>query len=432
MENILRNAFYEETDEVFQEIEDCLLEIDSQGSTKTRIDNLFRYVHTLKGSSATMGIEDMAKLTHHLEDVMGKARDGDFELTKEMVSWIFSCLDELRIKVDKHKKDETYEIDVEKFIYSPKLSFTDAKNNGDINKTPNTPSGQQDTGGIKLLNLEERIYKIKIGLRPDSELVGARLYVVLDRLKKEGRIHSTSWEGIEPEEVEGQKFEIVFVSQLMRKEIEELILEVSNIEKIDIAEIDKPNKEENRGHGEEGIQSVIRVSIDKLDKLLRIVEELSVDKERLKQVMGAVEQKYGKDGDVKNLVKLVKQIDFIGNEMQETVMSTRMYTLDSVFRRFPRMVRDLSIKQGKEIELELEGESTELDRSIIEKIVDPLTHIVRNSIDHGIEKPDEREQCGKNRRGIIKLSAGQEDGHIYISAKDDGRGIEIEKLKQNA
>ena len=165
---------------------------------------------------------------------------------------------------------------------------------------------------------------------------------------------------------------------------------------------------------------------------MRIVEELSVDKERLKQVMGAVEQKYGKDGDVKNLVKLVKQIDFIGNEMQETVMSTRMYTLDSVFRRFPRMVRDLSIKQGKEIELELEGESTELDRSIIEKIVDPLTHIVRNSIDHGIEKPDEREQCGKNRRGIIKLSAGQEDGHIYISAKDDGRGIEIEKLKQNA
>ena len=104
MENILRNAFYEETDEVFQEIEDCLLEIDSQGSTKTRIDNLFRYVHTLKGSSATMGIEDMAKLTHHLEDVMGKARDGDFELTKEMVSWIFSCLDELRIKVDKHKR----------------------------------------------------------------------------------------------------------------------------------------------------------------------------------------------------------------------------------------------------------------------------------------------------------------------------------------
>ena len=148
--------------------------------------------------------------------------------------------------------------------------------------------------------------------------------------------------------------------------------------------------------------------------------------------MKRVEEKYGHDSDVKSLSNLVNQIDFIGNEMQESVMSARMYTLDSVFRRFPRMVRDLALKQGKEIELKVEGENTELDRSIIEKIVDPLTHVIRNAVDHGIETPEQRQRFGKTPKGTIKLSAGQDQGHIYIKVEDDGRGIDIDSLKASA
>ena len=171
----------------------------------------------------------------------------------------------------------------------------------------------------------------------------------------------------------------------------------------------------------EKLQTVIRVNIKKLDHLLRVVEELSVDKERLKQTMKKVEQKYAKDRDIQELSNLVQQMDFISNELQESVMSTRMYTLESVFNRFPRMIRDLSKKQGKEIVLKVEGESTELDRSIMEKIIDPLNHIVRNSIDHGLETPEEREKQGKNRKGTIKISAGQKHGHIFIRVEDDAQ-----------
>src|SRR5690554_4747548 len=148
--------------------------------------------------------------------------------------------------------------------------------------------------------------------------------------------------------------------------------------------------------------------------------------------MKLVGQKYKNDEDVKSLSNLVHQIDFIGNEMQESVMSTRMYTLDSIFNRFPRMIRDLSKKQGKEIELKVEGESTELDRSIMEKIIDPLNHIIRDAVDHGIESPEEREKSGKSPKGTIKLSAGQEQDHIYIRVEDDGKGINPQDVMEKA
>ena len=225
------------------------------------------------------------------------------------------------------------------------------------------------------------------------------------------------------EEIDEQDFDITYVTSLAENEIEDLIYSVSDIQKVQVSGIQtdigiKPLKKDT-----EKLQSVIRVNIKKLDHLLRVVEELSVDKERLKQMMKRVEQKYNTDSEVKALSNIVQQIDFISNELQESVMSTRMYTLESVFNRFPRMIRDLSKKQGKEIVLKVEGESTELDRSIMEKIIDPLNHIVRNSIDHGLETPEEREKQGKNRKGTIKISAGQKHGHIFIRVEDDGREL---------
>jgi len=204
------------------------------------------------------------------------------------------------------------------------------------------------------------------------------------------------------------------VSKLAEKEIEDLVYSVSDIQKAVVSEVQTGISSEPKKMDTEKLQTVIRVNIKKLDHLLRVVEELSVDKERLKQTMKKVEQKYAKDRDIQELSNLVQQMDFISNELQESVMSTRMYTLESVFNRFPRMIRDLSKKQGKEIVLKVEGEGTELDRSIMEKIIDPLNHIVRNSIDHGLETPEEREKQGKNRKGTIKISAGQKHGHIFI------------------
>lgn len=422
MDDILRDAFYEEADEMFQEIEDALLEIDGQGATRERIDNLFRYMHTLKGSSSAMEIHDMAKLTHHLEDILGQAREGELTLGRDIINLMFSCLDQLKIRVAKHKKDEIYEIDIDKYIST-------------LNNLLNASVHVQD---MSQTEDEGKLYEIKIKLDENSIFKGARLFIITDRLGKEGQVVKTSWDGINIEAIEGQEFDITYRSERTGQEIEKLIYQIPDVDKVHVSEISQQTRKQkeqtrdNKGQTSEEVQSVIRVSINKLDKLLRIVEELSVDKERLKQLMKRVEEKYGHDSDVKSLSNLVNQIDFIGNEMQESVMSARMYTLDSVFRRFPRMVRDLALKQGKEIELKVEGENTELDRSIIEKIVDPLTHVIRNAVDHGIETPEQRQRFGKTPKGTIKLSAGQDQGHIYIKVEDDGRGIDIDSLKASA
>ena len=408
MEDILKNAFYEEAEELFREIEDCILEMDRTGMVKENVDRLFRYMHTLKGSSAAMQINDMAKLTHNLEDVLGMVREQELDITNEMIDIMLASLDELKVRVNKYKNNESYEIDVEKYIT------------------------QLDLVKIKLPGHEGKAYVITIHLHEETSMKGVRLFIVTDKLRKSGQIKSTSWDESETHEMEERSFKVIYISPLTKKEIEDLLYTVSDIDKVDVREMEIDEQDVKPKKMKEELQSAIRVNIDKLDKLLRIVEELSVDKERLKQLMKKVELKYSKDIDVKSLCTVVQQIDFIGNEMQESVMSTRMYTLDSVFNRFPRTIRDLSKKQGKEIELKVEGENTELDRSIIEKIIDPLNHIVRNSIDHGIESPDEREKSGKPRKGTIKITAGQEQGRICIKVEDDGKGINLQQVKKKA
>jgi len=436
MNDVLRNAFYEEADELFQEIEDCILDIDSAGVTREKIDSLFRYMHTLKGSSAAMEINDMAKLTHHLEEILGLVRDEKLELTREMIDQMLRCLDEFKIRVAKHKKDEPYEIDVAQYITILELLQSQDRDNKNA-KILENPSNKVEEGlGVNStgfsLGLEDKIYKIQVNLHKDTPMKGARLFIVEEKLNKSGRIQETSWAGIDLEQITGETFQITYISSLNQKEIEDLVFSISDIEKVEVTEINTTVTKDQPVKNKEELQTVIRVDIKKLDHLLRLVEELSVDKERLKQLMKLVGQKYKNDEDVKSLSNLVHQIDFIGNEMQESVMSTRMYTLDSIFNRFPRMIRDLSKKQGKEIELKVEGESTELDRSIMEKIIDPLNHIIRNAVDHGIESPEEREKSGKRPKGTIKLSAGQEQGHIYIKVEDDGKGINPQDVMEKA
>ncbi|HHY81581.1 MAG TPA: chemotaxis protein CheA [Clostridiales bacterium] len=432
MEDTLRNAFYEEAEELFQEIEDCILKIDGIGATKDNIDSLFRYMHTLKGSSAAMGMTDMSELTHQLEDLLGMVREKKLEISRDMIDIMLQSLDELKIRVAKHKRDEAYEINTAQF--AALINFCKSKETaGKHSETSIAAVGEAEkTNYVHSLGLEEKAYTIQIYLREDTLMKGARLYIVTDKLSKSGHIQRTSWDQSESAEIEGCQFELLYISSLSEKEIEDLVYSISDIEKVEVSEIQADTRIERQDKDKEELQSVIRVNIKKLDQLLRIVEELSVDKERLKQLMKKVGQKYSKDPDVKALSSLVQHIDFIGNEMQESVMATRMYTLDSIFNRFPRVIRDLSRKQGKEIELKVEGESTELDRSIMEKIIDPLNHIIRNSVDHGIELPDEREKAGKSRKGTIKLSAGQEQGHIYIRVEDDGRGINVQKVKKKA
>ena len=335
MNEILRNAFYEEAEELFEKIEECILEMDQTGPTKDNVDSLFRYMHTLKGSSAAMQLNDMATLTHRLEDVLGLVRDGKLEVTREMIDVMLESLDELKAKVSMHRNDEDYEIQVNKYI-AVINSFQSGKTSGAQEGT-HTGSSKTSVQGDDAGSLKdgEKAYNIRIHLSEDTPMKGVRLFLVTEKLREHGQIQYTSWDESAEEEIDEQDFDITYVSKLAEKEIEDLVYSVSDIQKAVVSEVQTGISSEPKKMDTEKLQTVIRVNIKKLDHLLRVVEELSVDKERLKQTMKKVEQKYAKDRDIQELSNLVQQMDFISNELQESVMSTRMYTLESVFNRFP-------------------------------------------------------------------------------------------------
>ncbi len=429
MNQVLLNAFYEEADEMFNEIETNLLEIENNGVSKERIDSLFRSMHTLKGSSSTMEIFDMAKLTHLLEDQLGSIRDGKMEFSDQFADLMFKGLDQLRLKVEKHKSNESYKIDVDEFFSSESSLENFKKISGKIN--PNNMDKEKLKNEIED---GQKAYLVEVFLDNECPLKGARLFIVTNTLNSCGKVYRTGWSSIPVEEIDGEEFSLVYISDKSPEYIKNSIEEITNIKSVKVSELDLTVKENTRGPASSSQQS-IRVSISKLDKLLKVVEELSVDKERLKHIAQKISEKYNMDNedqDILDLYNLAHHLDLIGNEIQDSVMSTRMYTMQNVFQRFPRMVRDLALKQNKEIQLIIEGENTELDRSVAEKIIDPLNHIVRNSIDHGIELPEDREKAGKNRQGTIKITAGHEENSIFIRIEDDGRGLSAEKLRKSA
>ena len=430
MEDFLRNAFYEEAEELFGAIEGYLLDIERQGLTRERLDTLFRHMHTLKGSSATMGLGDMARLTHSLEDTLGRIREGNEVFGPETADLMLSSLDALKVRIEKHRCNEDYEIDVSRYI---KEVQEDAQ-------VPQKTGAMQirDTDRIEMLEgmgPADQAYLIEITLHSDCLLKGARLMIIANALAEDGKIARTSWEHLELAAITGDTFRIQYVSSASGKEIELKLQELTDVVKAQVEGLDLSRPSKTPQEGQAQAQTIIRVNITKLDKLMNAVEALAVDKERMKAQTVQLFSKYPElteDAAAKTLLELVAHMDVLADEMQDLVLSTRMYTLQQVFQRFPRMVRDLTVKQGKDIQLIMEGEDTELDRSIVEKIIDPLTHILRNSVDHGIEPPAERKLAGKPAEAVLRLIAGQEENYVFIRVEDDGRGIRPEVLKESA
>lgn len=430
MDEFLRNAFYEEAEELFEAIEGHLLDIERQGVTRDRLDALFRHMHTLKGSSATMGLADMAKLTHALEDTLGRIREGKADFAPKTADLMLSSLDALKLRIEKHRCNEDYEIDVSRYIQDVQEGAQALQKTGVMHI--------READRMEMLEWmgpADQAYLIELTLHPDCLLKGARLMIITNALSKGGRIARTSWQHMELEAVTGDTFRIQYISGAGAEEIGSLLQGLTDVVKVQVEGLDlrKPSKAPPEGQAQ--AQTIIRVNITKLDKLMNAVEALAVDKERMKAQTAKLFSKYpelAEETAAQTLRELVAHLDVLADEMQDLVLSTRMYTLQQVFQRFPRMVRDLAVKQGKDIRLEVEGENTELDRSIVEKIIDPLIHILRNSVDHGIETPAERELAGKPAEAVVRLMAGQEENYVFIRVEDDGRGIRPEALKESA
>src|SRR5659263_221865 len=436
-----KEMFAVESAEHLQSMNEALLSLEKDSANSETINVMFRAAHTLKGMSATMGYTNIKELTHNMENLMDRVRKNEIKLDSSAIDVLFECLDTLEKMVETPEKSS--EIDISSLI--GKLSKNDhvpakeeqivltnnvaqetiSENIADINAPENSPGISETSCNV---------YEITVTLHESCMLKSARSTVVMRNLSELGEIIET----VPPvKDLEDEKFDREFkviVSTIQDAgKLEDAARKVSEISKVEV----KPHtgsksraKIEEKAGVTEGnktsIKSVqsVRVSIERLDSLMNLVGELIINKIRLMQLASVHK--------LDDLVETLASLNRLTNDLQEEIMAARMVPIEQIFNRFPRMIRDLAKNEGKEIDLILEGGDIELDRTVLDEIGDPLVHILRNCVDHGIESPEVRKQNGKNPKGTIKLTAMREKNHVVIEAVDDGKGMDPQNMRETA
>ncbi|MDD6924424.1 MAG: chemotaxis protein CheA, partial [Veillonellaceae bacterium] len=481
--NQYMEMFLDESHEHLQSLNDGLLSLEQNGTDMSVLNEIFRNAHTLKGMSATMGYNKIAELTHEMEDVLDLLRKEKLELSEDLVDILFKCVDSLQAMIDNVGNGDPEDlVDVSDLV--AKLSA--------ISKPDQAPKAAPATGapaapaanaapasGVPLTDVDldvirqaknsgMRAMSIHIRLSETCLLKSARAYMVMNALDEMGDVIKSvpSAEDLEQEKFD-HEFDVVVVTPNEVKEISDALLSISEIEevKVDIIDPDKaaaqpaapaaaqpapaaaqpaqaqatqqaqkpaaapakkaaPQKQAAAKPKKPHASQSVRVDIEKLDTLMNLVGELVINKVRLEQI--------GQTHRLSELTETLEQMDRVTTDLQSVVMKVRMVPVSSVFNRFPRMVRDVAKELNKEINLTIEGEETELDRTVIDEIGDPLMHLLRNSLDHGVEHPDEREAKGKPRTGEIGLIARHEGNNVVIMVTDDGAGINADKIRNKA
>lgn len=429
------SVFMDECQEHLFTLNQSLLELEHEPDNHAILDKIFRAAHTLKGASATMGFNKMANLTHAMEDVLGKLRSKEIDVTPELMNSLFEAVDFLEILTNtiSEGKEEDIEItgtiqDLHRFI-SGNIQPVKVEKRQNLQlrylEAEIERISTATTSGQKLLHID-------VTLVEDCLLKGARVFMVLREIEKLGTI-IRSIPAVK--DLEDENFDTRFiVGVLTSNSPDEFVKNITNIMDVEKVSVEEPllnqlqiekRQESAIDHVEKRINTqTVRVEIKKLDDLMNLVGELVISRSRLEAIGATVHSK--------ELEEVIEQVGRLTIDLRDSVMKSRMIPVETVFSRFPRLVRDLAKELNKEVELEIHGGETELDRTVIDEIGDPLVHIIRNAVDHGLESGDERERAGKSRKGRITLDARQEGNSVLISVSDDGRGFNLQKVKEKA
>ncbi|GGH74242.1 chemotaxis protein CheA [Compostibacillus humi] len=455
------DVFLDESREHLQAINDNILELEQQPNNLDIVHEIFRSAHTLKGMAATMGFEDIASLTHKMENVLDLIRNQKLNVTSELIDIIFVAIEYLEEMVASISEGNDGKKDVSELVRR-----LEAVEKGEAAPQPAATEAAAAVAEEKDFDIEldefqlEVIqqakeqgfgaYQVSVGLTEDCILKGARAYMVFEVLEKYGEIIKTTPEVEEIEEGNfDQNFSFVYLSKENIDKIKGAIFKISEIEKVDIiafaakapsakpkeetpeqpaAKLEKPTQKDKKNAVKSELKSAasktIRVNLERIDDLLNIFEEVIIDRGRLEVIAEGLGNQ--------DLTETVEHLGRVSSEMQSLILSMRMVPIEQVFNRFPRMVRGLARDLGKKINLEIIGAETELDRTVIDEIGDPLVHLIRNSVDHGIEMPEVRKKAGKPETGKIILRAYHSGNHVFIEIEDDGAGINREKVQEKA
>lgn len=460
--------FIEESKDHLQAMNENLLQLESAPEDISIVQNIFRSAHTLKGMSATMGYEDLAALTHEMENVLDMVRNHKLAMSSPIFDVLFKGVDLLETMVNDiiaggpGKADVSSVVATLQAVVSGKFSEATSSEGGASAKAASADSLSEmklDEFQFSVLqqSLEtgHRVLYIKVGIRDDCVLKAARAYMVFDTLERQGEVVKST---PSVQEIEQEKFDKYFTVYYITKEEEEEIKAsvagVSEVDSVEVINVDsdtlemmlKQRKEEPaaaaaassapsqggaaaspaagaKASGNGGAASAsrtIRVDIERLDVLMNLFSELLIDRVRLEVLADEINRT--------ELTETVEHMTRVSSDLQNIVLKLRMVPVESVFNRFPRMIRDLAKSLDKRVELIVTGAETELDRTVIDEIGDPLVHLLRNSLDHGVEAMDDRLLAGKPAHGTIQLRAFHSGNQVFIEIEDDGKGINRDKV----
>ena len=480
------SMFLEESLDNLQTLNESLLDLEQNPDDTDKVNSIFRVAHTIKGMAATMGFTDLAELTHKMEDVLAEFREGDLKVTQDVVTVLFDCLDTLEKMVDNVQEGSDEKIDIDGII----KALADIKNKGNIENATNIKAKDVELLPSDVLNLDLNQYdtsvikqakekgynsiEIKVTLSENTLLKSARAFLIVKDLEEHGEILKSdpSTQDIENEEFDFE-LKFILVTKNTIDEIISVVNGISEVAKVEASEIEfeniegvakipeqnapkqnvadvkivepkaeqkvqienqpaelkveankAPEKKQTQKKEVKKAHQSVRVDLERIDNLMNMVSELVIYRTRLEQIVVSHKSQ--------ELNETLEQVGRTTSDLQDLVMKIRMLPLDTVFNRFPRMIRDVSVELNKEINFIIEGADTELDRTVIDEIGEPLIHLLRNAADHGIESAEKRIAQGKSPVGTVKLVAYQEGTKALIKVIDDGAGINVDRVKAKA
>ncbi|TCK04567.1 chemotaxis protein CheA [Phorcysia thermohydrogeniphila] len=416
--------FLVEAEEILENLDQDLVDLENNPQDKELLNKIFRGMHTLKGGAGFLNLTPIVEIAHRIEDVFNKLRNDEMELTPELMDVILEGIDQLKSALQMLKEREELP-DIEEI--QTLLSKLDAALKGEEPSQEREKREEEiQEGEIEFVEgISEELKKLILRF-PDKDLAGILEEIIL----------------MPPDE---RPMEVI-------PEIEKLIEEGKDVkdlikpkEKKEEPQLPPPpppaekkeefpprsTKKQEKKQSEKKSSETIRIDVERVENLMNLVGEIVLDRNRILRVTADVDRECRSEA-VEKLIEAVTSLDRTVSDLQVAVMKLRMQPIKKIFSKFPRVVRDLARKLGKKVQLIIEGEDTELDRSILDKLEDPLIHLVRNAVDHGIEPPEERVQKGKPETGTIRLFAFHEGDHIVVGIEDDGRGIDPEKVKKKA
>ncbi|GAA9661393.1 chemotaxis histidine kinase/response regulator CheAY2 [Helicobacter pylori] len=437
MEDFLIEAF-----EMNEQLDQDLVELEHNPEDLDLLNRIFRVAHTIKGSSSFLNLNILTHLTHNMEDVLNRARKGEIKITPDIMDVVLRSIDLMKTLLvtirdtgsdTNNGKENEIEEAVKQLQAITSQNLEGAKegtkeapqkeNEKEVKKE-NTEENQENKA--KAPTAENSASDNPLADEPDldyanmsAEEVEAEIERLLNKRQEADK------------ERRAQKKQEAKPKQEVAPQTETPKTETPKAPKTEIKTKAKADTEENKAPSI-GVEQTVRVDVRRLDHLMNLIGELVLGKNRLIRIYGDVEERYDGEKFLEELNQVVSSISAVTTDLQLAVMKTRMQPVGKVFNKFPRMVRDLSRELGKSIELIIEGEETELDKSIVEEIGDPLIHIIRNSCDHGIEPLEERRRLNKPETGKVQLSAYNEGNHIVIKISDDGKGLDPVMLKEKA